>query len=389
MHRTTCSCPGKGACHSSLPAGQQPGDTPLQINGSDTLHFILDTGSRNTILFLNDSVSNPLHTLTTTPALIRGIGMEQEYIHAFLSRENTVSIGRVSGSGVNILWFDATEFNISGYLGTQVDGILGTDIFHDLVVRVQYEARKLVFEPRGALKLSKKYISLPLQMEQGRAYLEADTDAGSGPFSAKLLIDIGESKPLSLLADTHPQLRYPERFTIASLGVGLGRAISGYIARIPGINVGKYRANDLVVAFPDEQSLPLIHRADGRHGSIGAGLLQKFECVFDFAGARLYLRRTGNLNKPFLYNRLGAEISTTGELHDRFLVNFIIPYTPAEFFGLKKGDEILAVNGRSTHRGTLDQVWRWINDHRNDYITLKVRRNDTVLVVDILLFNIL
>jgi hypothetical protein len=362
---------------------------PLHINLSDTLHFILDTGSRNTIFFQNDSTQNPLDKANLLPAFIRGIGMDQAYIPAFQSRGNTMHLPGITGTNLDILYFDASGLDFASFLGCRVDGILGTDLFHDFIVRVQYARKKIQIYRPGTPYSTKKAIAISLQMELGRPYLQIPVDAGHGKFKAKLLIDLGESKPISLLADSHPQLLYPERFTIASLGVGLGGAVSGYIARIPGLELGKYRLEEVIASFPDESSLPQMHFTDGRHGSLGAGILKKFECVFDFADQMLYLRNTEDLDKPYLYNRLGAELAATGEHYSRFRISFVIPHTPAAFFGLQKDDEIIAVNGRNTKNKTLDQVWRRINDSKNDYITLKVLRNNTVHVIDILLFNIL
>jgi len=361
----------------------------IRINDSDTLNFILDSGAKNTILFLPDASNNPLNLTKVSSAYLRGIGWERDSIRAYMSKNNTIYLPGVEGKQVDIAYLMTSDFDISAYLGSRIDGIIGSDIFQQLVVRINYSRNEILFHNPGTAEINKKYAAIPLDIDKGKAYVTLPVTIGLNKINARLLLDLGESKPLNLIPFSDPKLTYPEKFTMASLGVGLNGAISGYIARINSLKLGHYLIEDVITSFPDEISLPNMHFDDHRQGSLGAGILERFECVIDFPAKTLYLKRTGNLNKPFPYNRLGAELIAEGKDYSTFIISNIIPLTPADIFGLTNGDEIIAVNGRRTKNHTIDEIWRWINNENLEFVSLKYIHNGHEYELNVHLFDIL
>ena len=100
----------------------------LSINDSKELSFILDSGSKNTLLFIDDSINNPLEKSYQRAFEINGWGNGVSNF-GFISIQNKVKLGKVIGSNISIVGINKSDMDISPFFGEKIDGILGIDIF--------------------------------------------------------------------------------------------------------------------------------------------------------------------------------------------------------------------------------------------------------------------
>jgi C-terminal processing protease CtpA/Prc len=79
-------------------------------------------------------------------------------------------------------------------------------------------------------------------------------------------------------------------------------------------------------------------------GNVGAGVLKRFNVIFDYGRQQLIFERNANYSLPDNYDRAGMWLN----LKDgAFQVVDVVKAGPAEEAGLKSGDSILAIDGKT------------------------------------------
>jgi hypothetical protein len=93
--------------------------------------------------------------------------------------------------------------------------------------------------------------------------------------------------------------------------------------------------------------------ANAMAGLIGPDVLSQFDVTFDYARSRVILEKNANYGRRDSYDRAGARMGQQGS---SFTVVDVIAGGPADEAGVRVGDTILAIDGRSTERLSLPDV---------------------------------
>ena len=78
--------------------------------------------------------------------------------------------------------------------------------------------------------------------------------------------------------------------------------------------------------------------------------MKRFNVTFDYGRQRMILEKNKNFDAPDVYDRSGMWINLDGQ---QFTVIHVIAGGPADQAGIKPGDRILALDGKSTAEWTL------------------------------------
>ena len=360
----------------------------LTINDSKPLSFILDSGSKNTLLFIDDSTSNPLEKSFQRPFEINGWGNEKNNL-GFISIQNKITIGDVVGSNISIIGIDKSEMDISPFFGEKIDGILGIDLFKSLVIQINFQKQKIVFLKPFNFVPPKNSERIKVFVENEKPFINCGISFDTKKqFPIKLLLDLGESKPISLVVGTDSFIKYPNNFVYANLGVGLNGLISGYIGQNNAFKIGNFKLENIFTAYPDEYSLKRILFKDARNGSIGMGVLNRFLLTFNLSENALYLKKNINYKKPFVFNRTGIEIRAEEPGYDRFFIGSVVPYTPAYIYGLQAEDEILVIDGIPIEKLNYKDILGILEDKDKNFLYLKIKRGNDIKEFNLHLFSL-
>lgn len=342
---------------------------PLRINGSFEMNFILDTGVRTTIL-TETLVSTFLSLDSLETVRVRGLG-EGNIIEAALARKVSIDLPGVIGRGMRLIILPPDLVSYSGMFGKPVYGIIGHALFSQFVVEINYRNKYIRLYDPFKYKKKIKGTSFPIYLDRGKPYIKAHvTTEDGGEMYQDWLIDTGASRAVSLFSSN---IAIPEPNVESFLGKGLNGNVYGRMAKIPSFRMGDFRFDDIIAGFPDSTSLGGMAR-QGWYGNIGAEIISRFRVYFHYLGYQVVFRRNGKSHKPFAYNHCGVEVVAKGENFDEYQIIYVRPGSPAEEIGVRVDDQLLSINGSSTQKMEIGDIYRLFTSKVGKRMTLKVKR---------------
>lgn len=384
---------------------------PLEVNGTE-LSFILDSGVSTPLLF-NLTEQDSIQINKVSEVTIRGLG-GGEPIHALSSRDNRFQLGAVMNPSQELYVVLDESLNFSPSLGIPVHGIIGYELFRDFVVEINYSAKNIKFHNPELFrhKPSNKSQTLPLAIQNRKAYVEGAVVLNdSKEVPVRMLLDTGSSDAIWLFENE--TIGIPDKNYDDFLGRGLGGDIFGKRTKVRSIKIGDFIIEDAKTAFPDQASFSGIKSLGNRNGSLGGEVLKRFNFVFDYGNKKITLRKNGNFKTPFHYNLSGIDLQHNGlryvtesiagptgvvrqnesetygnvqilmehqtrlSLVPEIVVSGIRAGSPADDAGLKEGDVILAVNGKSVHTYKLQQILHMLNERKGKRVRVLIDRADS------------
>jgi hypothetical protein len=346
---------------------------PVVLNGTLPLKFILDTGVRTAIL-TQKTFSDILNLAYSRKYTIAGPG-GVKLVDAYVTNNVSLELPGVIGRGHAMLVLGEDYLELRNYLGTDVHGILGYEIFSRFIVHIDYHKKILTLMSPERFKPGKRYHAIPITIEDTKPYIIAPVVlANDTVINAKLLVDSGASHGLLLEPTSHKNIKVPENTVSSIIGRGLGGEITGKIGRIKSIELGPHKLNNAIANFPDPNSYfdSLKTGYTFRNGSVGGDILSRFTVVFDFPKSVIYLRKNPSFKKKFHYNLSGVTIKAKGSRLDVFEITQVRARSVADKAGLEDGDIILSINGMPASTMELNVI--------NGYFNLKPGKRIRVVV---------
>ncbi|MGB1979472.1 MAG: aspartyl protease family protein [Flavobacteriaceae bacterium] len=383
---------------------------PVTVNGQQ-LSFLLDTGVGMTLLFNNSSVAKIYFKERNSFNLI-GLG-QGEATKAYLTRGNTLQIGKIRGLAQEVLLVEENNYIFSRRMGTQIDGIIGHEFFKNFPITIDYGNKKIkVYRDVGFFPIPTKAVSYPLIFYRNKPHIELEFSLrDSLAMKAPLLIDTGSSDALWLFeAEGTIEKTAPlfEDF--------LGRAINGDIfgerGKIKSIHMGRHTLKNVKVAYPEMDNFKAIDVLSGRIGSLGGELLSRFTLYLDYPNQRMAVKASKRIKDPFYYNMSGISLQYNGvelvprkrnnsnnivynesganrgieiflrdviryELQDIIEVAEVRANSPAAIAGIQKGDVLSRINNRRLDDLKLHEIAGLLQRKPGKKIKLLVRRGDS------------
>jgi len=367
-----------------LPEGRDKVTIPFEIynnlividiilNNTLPLKFILDTGIRTTVL-TEKTLTDLLNVTYSRKITIPGAG-GIKLVDAFVVNDVTISIGSITGQGHALLVLEHDLLQLKNYLGVNVHGILGYELFSRFVMDINYDRKVLhVYNPT-TYKKKRRFREMSITIEDTKPYLEAsfiirEADTVKGKF----MLDTGASHTMMLDERSSEAIYAPEPNVTSTLGRGLGGNINGKVARVDKMWVDNYVFKNLITTFPDKETYEISQDRIKRNGTFGGGMMSRFHIVFDYVNSKLYVRKGQGFRKPFEFNLSGLIVITTGIYLQGYAIDNVRIGSAAEEAGLLAGDELVMINNVNVDKLDLNQVIGLLNSKANRKIKLKILR---------------
>lgn len=326
----------------------------LKINHKGPFNFILDTGVGLMIITdpkLVDSISIPNKRTLKIPGL--GEGDDSE---AYVTSTLDIAIPGLVSYDVAAAILKKDVFNLSGYAGMPIHGLLGYEFFNNLAVKISFQDSMVTVCRPKDLKPFRKANKIPMIVEDRKAYVYAKAFMpGIAPIKTKLVVDLGAGHPVSI--ERYIQTYgLPQKFIAsANLGIGLNGPINGFISRMDEFDLGKFRMKQVLASFPDDRNNQ-ANLSVKRDGNLGVGILKRFTVILDYPDSAMYLKPGSTYNDPFEHDMSGLEYYAAGDHLERIVISRVEPGSAADEVGLERDDEIISINFKPVSRMNLQDI---------------------------------
>ena len=358
----------------------------VRIAGGGPYWLVLDTGSP--VMILDTRVADELH-VTTGEGFEAGGAGENPFILAPADSTVDASLPGLSllGQRAFVGGIDAV---VGPYEGRRIDGVLGGyNIFSEYVVDVDYSEQKIGVYVREHFDLPDDGRIVPIRIDGGHCAIEAlsvllDGDTLRGEF----MLDTGLRGTLvynTPFVNEHNLLERCGRTVYTTTGGGLGGQVKTHVGRIKTLVFGGFSMERLCVSLSQISRGALA--GDDIAGIIGAGILQRFRAVFDYAGERLILSERSVDPGRLDFDKSGLFLVSDVDDRSIYRVIDVVTGSPADEAGFKVGDVLKRINGIHASRTSLEQIRRsfrrdegtsytidYVRDNRAHTTTLTLRR---------------
>jgi hypothetical protein len=349
---------------------------PVQINGSDTLQFIFDTGLENSIICELET-DEVLYLKNVREVRVRGIGSNNT-IDAIQSSGNSLSIGDITLEDQDYIVLSSNVLQLSRKMGTKIHGLLNMRAFSAYIIEIDYDLQLLTFYQPGYFRVNKNlegHASLQMHLKNGTPCIDVTIFPEKGlSYPVKLMLDTGAGNALSLEAGSLPGYAIPPASRKCILGYGINGNIKGKVGRMLGVNMGPYHLQDVLVSYPDPQAVGPDRNEYGQNGSLGSEFLRRFNIILDFPGEKIHIMANSAFEDGFHYNMSGLEILVPVPDEHRYIIAGVRLRSKAESAGIRSGDEILSINGIPSNRLSLDEIYKSLLGNHGKKIRLELMR---------------
>lgn len=354
----------------------------IKYNNFLTLNFILDTGVRSAIL-TDSKMALLIQAKTVRPIKIGGLGGTQE-LNALIATGLSYSIAGLDGKDQLLIILTDDIFSLSKFIGKEVHGILGYEIFNRFVVEINYKNRFLKLHEPSSYRYKGNGELIPLEVEDTKPFIPAKLKIkGDSTIPVKLIVDTGAGHALALYKGTHPQIVFPEKVIPSLLGRGLSGDIHGYIGRVKSLKLGDYVIDNIISSFPDSTELAESVTSHNRNGNLGADILSRYKVIFNYAGGYMILEKQRRRHRPFYFNMSGIDIICTGEDLQTYIIDYVRPNSPADKAEIQTGDVIVEINDRTDMN--LSDINTLFQSRPGRKIFLRIKRGEQYLKKSVVL----
>jgi hypothetical protein len=296
-----------------------------RINGVET-PMVLDSGAGVTTL--DTAFAQKIGLTGGQKITAQGVGGSQE---AELFQNVTIEAGNLRLSGATVVAIDLTQ--VSKAIGRPMPVVLGRELFVNSIVGLDFDRGELTLAPSKDFAAPAGATEVKLKRDGTLHYMPISI-GGLPPVDAAF--DLGNGGAISLSKEYHEK---QPMFAALPYAIGMSGGVGGVHENkrvtLPRVEVAGF-AFDAVPA--DLGSQP-----DGPYeggANIGIQMFRPFKLTMDLGHDRLWLQRSG---KPadFAKDRSGLFTLLEG---DHFNVLHVSPQSPAARAGLKKGDQLVAIN---------------------------------------------
>ena len=347
----------------------------VYINDKGPFNFILDTGV-DPMIITDPSLKESLKAGSTRKIMISGYDNTNS-VEAYVTHELPVRIGEAEALHSPVVFLKEDVFNLSGYLGKKISGLIGYNFFSSFVVKINYSNRTLVFySPQK--KIKPKGEKIPIDLINHKPHIAAQIAFNQNTYPIKLIIDCGASHSLSLETFNNQAFNVPFPNIEANLGVGLTGVISGKKARIEELKIGHFNFKDMISNFPE--LLPDSIKKIGRNGNLGAEILSRFNVTFDYNNQAMYLKKNVRYREPFEDDMMGVEIYMEEGPPSRYLITRVDEGSAAQKAGILPYDEIMTLNFKPIDSYTMDEISNLFKARDGNAILVECWRKDQRII---------
>jgi hypothetical protein len=324
----------------------------VRINDSAPLRLAFDTGASATVLFETERTRG-LRLQAQRQVPIGGSAGVDLVNDAKLSLDG-IDITRLTILHVPLRNSPIFANDDEAYF----DGAVGYDLLHRFVTEIDYVNQVIRFSKGPAtVAADEAWRIVPIDVTRGVPVISVQLQgARARSESVRLLVDSGAPAYAYLNPDLTKRIAVPARNYLTR-----GRSFNGpyerVTARLAAFSLGGFEFPGLVTHF-DRTDFKDLGKAVGL---IGNGVLRNFDLIFDYRAGTLAMRRNARFDANSRADRSGIDLQPH---RLGAIVRSVAPDSTPAKFGLKPGDVVTDIDGRSLQSDTFDGVKELLRSDR-------------------------
>ena len=271
-----------------------------------------------------------------------------------------------------------------------IHGIIGLDILHRYVWRVDYAKRMItVYDPDRFVYTGSGAV-LPFAGMYGAYDPQVDGQLvvrGRDPIPVRFTLDLGAGGTVisAPLVAQYDLLQSVGR-TLPEFGVVGTTPDVGLEARVAALRIGPYTLEQPIVLLTQDKDGPFASKSIGVN--LGGSILRRFTVTIDYSRQRLIFEPNRSFGQPFQADATGIAFMAAGSDFKTFTIRDVAPNSPGTEIGLQKGDVITALDGRPAANYAAWQL-QDVFKESGRRIALTIRRGNAIFVKTIALRRLL
>lgn len=307
-----------------------------QVNGSDSVWIVVDSGAGSSVLDEELATSLKLHVSGHHEALGAGGAQAGTSVEDVTIRLPGVSLHRREMDTIDLSAFRAQA-------GRPMQAIVGHELFEACVVRFDYAAGMIDLWDARHPPAGMAGVAIPLTFSENLPYVDGVLDVpGRGQLRGRFVLDTGSGLALMLAPDVVQRESLATAFprTLVGIGRGVGGELRNRVGRARKFTLGTLEFASPTVVMPDSGAGRISVR--GSLGNIGGQMLGRCRVTFDYSRKLVRFEPGSGFDRPFEADMLGATLMRTAQ---GLAVRWVNAETPAAEAGLQVGDLVMSIDG--------------------------------------------
>jgi hypothetical protein len=316
---------------------------PVAVNGNSPRLFALDTGSTNSIIA--SELAAELGIRGGDKFRSSGAGSDSNMASTVQKLDFVLpgGVARSVGGGAAI-----SMAGLWPLIGKRIYGVVGYNVLQPFVVEIDYAGQSITLHDPAAYRYQGSGTTLPARM-YGAYDPQVEGELvvpGQAPIPVRFTIDTGAGGTIvasPVVDKSHLLDAVGRSVSTQDKGVG-GAEPTEVLARLSAFRIGPHVIANPVVALSRDKVGSLANEAISVN--LGGNVLRRFRVIIDYPNRRVTLEPNRHFSQRFEGDASGLLLAAKGADFRSFVVEGIIPDSPASEQGLRAGDVIAAINGR-------------------------------------------
>ncbi|WP_436517285.1 aspartyl protease family protein [Ekhidna sp. To15] len=351
----------------------------LSVDGSEPLDFIFDTGDGLPVIDLDIAKDLKLdlnHSASKTSA--------QGAIKGALIDHNTIELNGIQLEK-DIQLYATSLRHLEMSIGRNIDGIIGYDLLHHYVVRLDYNRETFELYEQSSYTHDGFGESFEFKLDNYIPHIEGEVTLNDGEvLEGDFFINTGAGTTLDFntrFAKKEDIInRTGEHFSYPVAGLGATET-QHYEGRVKNFGFGTFDFEKMPIGISTAKHG--IQNNKKVAGIIGNKVLRRFNITFDYSREKIYFVKNSSFIDAFKVNASGIYLQMSEDM-SKVLVHRIYSSSPAKVAGILKDAEVLKVNGKDVEEYTLPEIRKILEQvNENVELTLWQMGEEKVFTLDL------
>ncbi len=339
---------------------------PVSVNGNAPVAFILDTGAGTTSLDADYASTLGIQGESGGNAMGAAGSVQIK-----VAKDVVFRIGDIDHRRARAPLLPLGPVSLRA--GRPLGGVLGQDVLVRFVTEFDYAASTVTFHDPATFQAPNGAVAIPFKLEHGLPMIQVPITLEDGrTLNAKLMVDSGAAAPLVLKKHFVEKNKIDtSRGISTAIGLGVGGATKERMGRVARVDVAGVALANAVTMFSESTAGALADRSSD--GLLGGEILRRFRFITDYPHKRLWFVPTDAVKAPFHFDGSGVQLTARDATFSAVDVFHVLPDSAGAEAGVKAGDELRAIDGRTVTAAQLPEIRELLKQPGKTY-TLTISR---------------